>query len=57
MFHYITEISAMIHLLGRLHNDPTMLSIYSDNQEKSILNVLPTGVFYLLGDKQVFQFK
>ena len=48
MFHYIME---------RLHNDPTMLSIYSGNQEKSILNVLHTGVFYLLGDKQVFQFK
>ena len=32
-------------------------SIYSGNQEKSILNVLHTGVFYLLGDKQVFQFK
>ena len=30
---------------------------YSGNQEKSILNVLHTGVFYLLGDKQVFQFK
>ena len=34
-----------------------MLYIYSGNQEKSILNGLHTGVFYLLGDKQVFQFK
>ena len=36
---------------------PKMKNILLGDQEKSILNVLHTGVFYLLGDKQVFQFK
>ena len=50
-------MNPMFIVLPKLKNILFQRIIYSGNQEKSILNVLHTGVFYLLGDKQVFQFK